>query len=148
MAARGQGIIARIISNIRSRMNEEQRTGFVIGKDYLGNHYFEQPADPSRGIRKPRRWYKTVDPEAWDKSMPPEWEAWLRYRRDDPPTEQEVIRNLSVSESRRTKADQIKERFASKKTDITEEAGEKKIPETKYEKYPEYQTDPDKVTKE
>jgi len=123
------------MANIASRFNKEHRPGYLVGKDLFGNHFFEVPADPSRGIRNPRRWFKTTDPDAWDRSLAPEWEAWLRYRRDTVPTEEEVRRNMVTSQVRKEKAKVIKERFQG-----TKETPQQ--PDTKYNRYPEYQETP------
>lgn len=80
------------------KIGEERRYN-EVGRDHLGNQYFEIPADPSRGRRNPRRWYeagKRFDHDHFDRPLPSEWFAWLHLRRMDPPTEEEIQRNLQM----------------------------------------------------
>lgn len=51
------------------------------GKDYIGNEYYEIPADPSVGKRKASRWYDPPKELDFQDPIPAEWEAWLRMRR-------------------------------------------------------------------
>ena len=73
-------------------------------QDPYGNSYYELPAQPQLGKRRPSRWYNTADithteaetgpSEKWggfDAELPAEWESWLRHRRPEPPTEKEVL---------------------------------------------------------
>lgn len=76
-----------------------RRREVLVGKDHLGNQYFEIKAgnscflktvvfslflsngnisfflvkDPSRGIRKPTRSFVPPHPDDWDVPLPPEW---------------------------------------------------------------------------
>lgn len=62
-----------------------------IGKDHLGNKYFEA----ERPHHQTRRCQRYFERENLDYSIyavdvakvPPAWDAWLRFRRKDPPTE-------------------------------------------------------------
>ena len=58
--------------------------GRRVGRDSLGNTYYEAPA--RKGYKRPRRWvmYKGA-PEA--SSVPPEWHGWLHYQTNDIPQE-------------------------------------------------------------
>lgn len=98
----------------------------LIGEDFLGNRYFEVPADPSRGKRRPRRWYTSAvsnyhDPRGsniisgFDNELPSEWESWLRFRREVlyeflcwyfnificlqvPPTDAQVMQSYAIAD--------------------------------------------------
>ncbi len=61
-------------------------TGRLVGRDALGNTYYEQRRAPRDG-RRVRRWviYAGV-PEA--SKVPPEWHSWLHYTTDMPLPEQ------------------------------------------------------------
>merc|ERR1712037_778382 len=83
--------------------------GPMVGRDPFGNTFYEVPADPSRGKRRPRRYYqasttgqKDIMGKDWnagfDSKMPSEWEAWLRHRRDQPPTDEQVLNSLAYAE--------------------------------------------------
>lgn len=64
-----------------------------IGEDHMGNQYFEEfRSNSSRGIHRyyrPRS-YDEDDPLRGVESVPPLWDAWLRFRRQEPPTEDEI----------------------------------------------------------
>lgn len=104
---RGLGFVGRILYNMgRGRHQEKHQR--VVGTDHLGNTYWEIPADPSRGIRKPKRGFEGKDYVAEDSGtveLPMEWQAWLRMRRDDPPTPEEVFRNMQLAEIKKQKGD-------------------------------------------
>lgn len=52
-----------------------------MGEDYFGNKYYEIPANPSIGKRKPSRWFEPSQKDAFDQERTAEWDAWLRGRR-------------------------------------------------------------------
>ncbi|XP_073958481.1 uncharacterized protein [Choristoneura fumiferana] len=81
--------------------------GNAMGKDYIGNAYFEIPADPSVGKRKATRWYDPAKGQDFQDPIPAEWEAWLRMRRVDPPTEDEIARNLAMAQLKKENAMKI-----------------------------------------
>jgi len=80
-----------------------------VGKDNLGNKYFESKKDEASG-RRYKRWYEPFNKEKFDQEVPVEWEAWLRYRRNVPPTEEEIHKNESMKMSiqEKVKALQVK----------------------------------------
>lgn len=66
-----------------------------IGEDHLGNQYFE--AEKPNHSRPIQRYHVTKkSPENFDElieavHVPPAWDAWLRFRRSTPPSNQEVL---------------------------------------------------------
>ncbi|XP_003745833.1 NADH dehydrogenase [ubiquinone] 1 alpha subcomplex assembly factor 2 [Galendromus occidentalis] len=83
-----------------------------VGEDYLGNKYFEFQA----GERSGRRSKRQVQPvsEEVDYELPFEWEAWLRGRRRDPPTAEEIQERIArqaqaVANAKRLEKDMGKE---------------------------------------
>ena len=75
------------------KVGKRQAVGNLMGKDPYGNSYYELPAQPQLGKRRPSRWYNTADisssdaetgpSEKWggfDAELPAEWESWLRHR--------------------------------------------------------------------
>ena len=113
-APRGAGLLSKLVHGLMARTRAENRAGFVAGKDHLGNTYYESPADPSRGIRKPKRWFVGVDEDSWSNPMPAEWEAWLRYRRDQAPTPDEVFANMQLAEQRAKAGEEASQRLSTK----------------------------------
>jgi len=57
------------------------RRGGSVGKDNLGNRYFQQRI-PAKGAR-PRRWVVYADGATDASVIGPEWHAWLHYLTDD-----------------------------------------------------------------
>ncbi|XP_065293442.1 NADH dehydrogenase [ubiquinone] 1 alpha subcomplex assembly factor 2 isoform X4 [Dermacentor albipictus] len=97
MSSGGRGIIVRIWNNFLSSITTKQSPHREVGRDHFGNKYFEIAADPSRGKRKPRRWFEPRIKDNFSADMPPEWEAWLRTRRVSPPTEEVCPKGRIVS---------------------------------------------------
>ncbi|KAF2346374.1 NADH dehydrogenase [ubiquinone] 1 alpha subcomplex subunit 12 [Trinorchestia longiramus] len=82
--------------------------GKYIGDDYMGNKYFEKPADPERGRNIATRYFEVADHENYcQENLPSEWDSWLRHRRRLPPTEEEVQRNLQIALMKKKNADAL-----------------------------------------
>lgn len=106
------GPLARLITNFMNSLTKGRHIDAkskVIGEDMFGNRYYEIPADPQRGRRRPRRWFTneqsghhdirdTSKIEGHDREMPAEWESWLRFRRDEPPTERQVLQSYALAD--------------------------------------------------
>ncbi|EUB64567.1 Ribosome-binding protein 1 (Ribosome receptor protein) [Echinococcus granulosus] len=91
--------------------------GRLVGTDAMGNRYFEAEPDrdsevPHRAAR-PKRFFlvpgqKSIE-DSWVQlntelpRLPSEWDAWLRYRRADPPTLEEIERNTKAAQIRAIK---------------------------------------------
>lgn len=84
----------RAIKLLKGNLKQENiKTVVYIGQDKCGNKYFEVEA-PAHQWRKSQRFFKRDDLDestyAVDlANVPPIWDAWLRYRRKDPPSEEE-----------------------------------------------------------
>ena len=106
------GVMARLATNFWNsifRGRQLDQATKVVGDDIFGNRYYEIPADPSRGKRRGRRWFtneasKHHDPRnhestvGFDNEIPSEWDSWLRFRRDEPPTQQQVLQSYALAE--------------------------------------------------
>ncbi|XP_063357991.1 uncharacterized protein LOC134647568 [Cydia amplana] len=97
-------------TNFLKSFRPRQIRGNAIGKDYKGNSYFEIPADPSLGKRKATRWYDPPRGLDFRDPIPAEWEAWLRMRRVEAPTEEEIANNLAVAKLKQENAAAIEAR--------------------------------------
>uniref|UniRef100_A0A023FYU8 Uncharacterized protein n=1 Tax=Amblyomma parvum TaxID=251391 RepID=A0A023FYU8_AMBPA len=104
MSNGGRGVVVQIWKNFWSSITAKRNPGREVGRDHFGNKYFEVPADPSRGKRRPRRWFEPRIKENFTADMPAEWEAWLRGRRAVPPTQEEIAYNQALMESKKQKA--------------------------------------------
>ncbi|UXI20355.1 rab-like protein 3 [Sarcoptes scabiei] len=76
----------------------------IVGTDLHGNKYFESK-DSNQA--KPKRFYLPSHPDLWDKPIPAEWNAWLRFQRKDPPTKAE-------SQQNQMKIENLKEQYSKK----------------------------------
>lgn len=108
----------------------------MIGKDQFGNTYYEETIGESRGMRKTKRSFEPANLTRYDSPVPPEWNAWLNYRKEKPPTEQQIDTNMFETAVRREKATEIAKKFAKP------EEVKKKPNTTKWQKFPNrYQND-------
>lgn len=64
--------------------------GKLVGQDDLGNRYYQEKG---LALKMPRRWvvYKGI-PEP--SKVPPEWNSWLQYTRESPPSAEILKRRL------------------------------------------------------
>ncbi|XP_067015871.1 NADH dehydrogenase [ubiquinone] 1 alpha subcomplex assembly factor 2 isoform X1 [Anabrus simplex] len=142
MAQEGRSILAMIFRNFIQSLKPRQIIGTPVGKDYFGNKYFEIAADPRIGKRKPSRWFEPTEKDNFEQEIPAEWEAWLRGRREAPPTEEEVLRNLALMQQKKQNAAEIASKYSgAKNLGVLQQ--EKKGIES-FPKYPEYEIMPGK----
>ncbi|XP_011561510.1 NADH dehydrogenase [ubiquinone] 1 alpha subcomplex assembly factor 2 [Plutella xylostella] len=107
MAGEQRHVWRIVLRNFINSLRPRQIVGNKMGKDYIGNQYYEIPAKPQEGKRKPTRWYDPPKGQDFQDPIPAEWEAWLRYRRTVPPTEEEVARNVALMQMKQANAAQI-----------------------------------------
>lgn len=107
MAREGRGIIVTIWRNFIQSLVPKSTKGNLIGKDHLGTAYYEIPAEPQRGKRRPVRWFQATEKDKFDQDIPVEWEAWLRGRRQEPPTQEEINANIALAKMKKIKADEL-----------------------------------------
>lgn len=96
-----------------------QLKGNFMGEDYLGNKFYEIPANPSLGQRRSQRWFEPAEKEAYNQEVTAEWEAWLRGRRKEPPTAEELMRNLAIMKMKERNAAELEAKY-SKAADSAE----------------------------
>ncbi|KAF7695522.1 NADH dehydrogenase [ubiquinone] 1 alpha subcomplex assembly factor 2 [Silurus meridionalis] len=86
-----------------------------VGTDHLGNNYYyipEQKTWTGRGVRA-RRFVEASNRnefEYLEGSIPSEWDAWIRGRRKDPPTIEELLNNARYREQIKIKAQEAEEK--------------------------------------
>lgn len=102
-----RGIIRMILRNFINSFKPRQIIGNLIGSDYFGNKYYEIPANASIGKRRASRWFEPPKKDDFMQEMPAEWEAWLRFRRLNPPSEDEVMKNLALMQMKKRNAIEI-----------------------------------------
>uniref|UniRef100_A0A2A4K456 NADH dehydrogenase [ubiquinone] 1 alpha subcomplex assembly factor 2 n=1 Tax=Heliothis virescens TaxID=7102 RepID=A0A2A4K456_HELVI len=121
-----------VVRNFINSFKPRQVRGNIMGKDYIGNDYFEIPADPSIGKRKPTRWYNPPRGQDFQDPIPAEWESWLRGRRLEPPTEEEIMKNLAIAQMKKENAAKIETKR------LAEGGSLPSIPEKGHHSFPVY----------
>lgn len=111
-----------------------------IGADSFGNKYFEVPADPQGGRRLPRRWFVPRNEEA-NVVPTPEWSQWLRGRRAEPPTIEEIAYNEAIADMKKVNAENIAQKFklqSSEDNEVEHKPNTKGFPDMseKFERQP------------
>ncbi|XP_055630123.1 NADH dehydrogenase [ubiquinone] 1 alpha subcomplex assembly factor 2 [Toxorhynchites rutilus septentrionalis] len=91
-----RNLIKNIFKHFINSFKPRQLKGNYMGEDYFGNKYYEIPANPAIGQRRNQRWFEPTEKEAYGQEVTAEWEAWLRGRRKEPPTREELMRNLAI----------------------------------------------------
>ncbi|XP_063818958.1 NADH dehydrogenase [ubiquinone] 1 alpha subcomplex assembly factor 2 [Pseudophryne corroboree] len=86
-----------------------------VGTDQFGNKYYvipEQRTWTGQSIRA-RRTVEAVEQDAYKYELghiPTEWEAWIRGRRKDPPTIEEILKNEQLRQEMSAKGREFLER--------------------------------------
>lgn len=85
-----------------------------VGTDLSGNKYYNIPQQKTWTGRvvRPRRLVEVANPkefEYMEGSIPSEWDAWIRGRRKQPPTIEELLKNKHGREQIKIKAAEVEE---------------------------------------
>ncbi|KAM7391457.1 hypothetical protein PAMP_022146 [Pampus punctatissimus] len=97
-----------------------------VGTDHLGNKYYfvpEQKTWTGRLVRA-KRMVEAANPtenEYIEGSIPIEWDAWIRGRRKEPPSIEELLKNESYREQIKLKAKEVEEKDLALQTKEYEE---------------------------
>lgn len=119
------------VTNFRNLINSltkgkvEKPGSVLVGSDPFGNRYFEIPADPRHGKRHPVRWYDAPETNqkdvlgldryaGFDAKVPAEWDSWLRMRRDEPPSPDQVMNSLALADLKKRNAAALDEKNREK----------------------------------
>ncbi|GIY64762.1 mimitin, mitochondrial [Caerostris darwini] len=105
--AEGRSIWRMIITNFIKSFKLLPPEGKLMGQDHLGNKYYEASTNKHSMRKVGNRWFEPKVGEDWQQNLPAEWEAWLRGRRKDAPTEEEVHHNLAIAQMKKIKGDEI-----------------------------------------
>jgi len=110
MSNPGRSVWKVVWNNFLKSFQPRKNQGDLVGMDNFGNKYFEIAADPSAGKRKPTRWFEPTISDKYDQELSAEWEAWLRGRRNNPPTPGEIAQNLAVSNLKKINAAELEQK--------------------------------------
>ncbi|OQR74721.1 mimitin [Tropilaelaps mercedesae] len=103
-----KGIVKQLFQNFVNSLRRRPPPK-MAGEDTLGNKYFEYIPD-EKSEERHRRWFVPLNKSRFDQEVPVQWEAWLRFRRVDPPTPEEVEQSRQIQAQTIEKARKIKER--------------------------------------
>lgn len=139
MAGKERSIVAIIFRNFIRSFIPRQMKVKQVGQDYLGNKYFERPAEPGNRNKKPTRWFEPVtEKDTLDQEVPVEWDAWLRGRRTQPPEEREILMNRAIMKLKQLRANELSNRDPPLQLPHICDPGSKKS----FPKYEEYEVSP------
>jgi NADH:ubiquinone oxidoreductase subunit len=110
-----RGVMKILFTNFINSFRPRQIKGNLMGEDYFGNKYYEIPADPANGRRKTARWFEPKEKEDFEQEMTAEWQSWLRGRRKEPPTDQELMQNLAIIKMKERNAKELDAKYKSEK---------------------------------
>ncbi|NXY70714.1 NDUF2 factor, partial [Glareola pratincola] len=87
----------------------------LVGTDQFGNKYYRVPKHETRAgqIIPERRFVEAINRQAYQYEMgdfPTEWEAWIRKKRNDPPTIEEILKNENYREEIKQKIKDVSEK--------------------------------------
>jgi len=83
-----------------------------VGSDHLGNNYYiipEQKTWTGRIVRS-KRIVEATRSDYLDSTIPNEWDAWIRGRRKDPPSIEELLKTERYRELIKEKAREVEEK--------------------------------------
>lgn len=93
---------------VRTLLGAFGRARRLVGTDLQGNKYYET----IREGRKPRReMISKIKPDEYTPNLIPiEWEAWIRGKRDEPPTHEELLAEQNRIKTVKERARQLEEK--------------------------------------
>lgn len=120
-------VFRNFVASFKPRMSRRK----LMGEDYLGTKYYE---DPEAKAQKGRT-FVPKDEENFEQELPAEWESWLRYRRQHPPTDEEVDTNYQLMMMKKKNALALEKEYREEKGISVEPPKEK----TGVESFPTYE---------
>ncbi|CAG9769649.1 unnamed protein product [Ceutorhynchus assimilis] len=102
-----RSIIKMILTNFINSLKPRQFRGNYMGVDTFGNKYYEIPVNSSSARTRPSRWFEPPVKDDFASEMSAEWESWLRGRRKQPPTDEEVAKNYALMQLKKKNAIEV-----------------------------------------
>ncbi|XP_059143070.1 NADH dehydrogenase [ubiquinone] 1 alpha subcomplex assembly factor 2-like [Physella acuta] len=122
------GILSRILTNLKNTFFIAKSKAKFVGSDQFGNRYFEKAGDDEHSMRASRFIEKKPGQDYSDiPQIPVEWHAWLRGRRTDPPTPEEIEKNNAKNMQTKLRAQELEKKFA--KQNLSSDSGSQAITE-------------------
>nr|XP_033324765.1 NADH dehydrogenase [ubiquinone] 1 alpha subcomplex assembly factor 2 [Megalopta genalis]XP_033324766.1 NADH dehydrogenase [ubiquinone] 1 alpha subcomplex assembly factor 2 [Megalopta genalis] len=132
MSGKERGVFRLIWKHFFASIKPNFKRPKLVGEDYYGTKYYESQTRTDWLKKRTSRSFKPVND--FDQEMPAEWEAWLRHRRVEPPTSEEIERNYMIAMSKKEKAAEIEAKFGNAKS----EKPQTLIDSNKKKKFPKY----------
>ncbi|XP_017886477.1 NADH dehydrogenase [ubiquinone] 1 alpha subcomplex assembly factor 2 [Ceratina calcarata] len=140
MPGKERHLIRTILRNFVDSITPNNRKPKLIGEDYYGTKYYEMQNAVNTSKQKPARYFEPVNKNDFEQNVPAEWEAWLRFRRKEPPTVEEVEANYKLQLLKKERAAQLEATYSEKKQlDVPAKDDEKSFPV--YEEYKNFGKD-------
>ncbi|XP_043265860.1 NADH dehydrogenase [ubiquinone] 1 alpha subcomplex assembly factor 2 [Colletes gigas] len=134
-----RGVIQIIWKSFVGSLRLKEPTAKLIGEDFYGTKYYERPHPTNTVKKRPSRYFEPVNKEAgFDQEIPAEWESWLRYRRMNPPTKEELEQNYRMAMTKKQNAAQIEAKFGNTNANLPELPANKKG-QSSFPTYKEYE---------
>ncbi|RUS86615.1 hypothetical protein EGW08_005631 [Elysia chlorotica] len=147
--SRKPGNISRFFTNLKNSFFVAKQSNKYIGSDQFGNEYYEKIGDSDRNVRAQRFIKERSGASSHDiPDVPVEWDAWLRGRRKNPPTEEEIKQNYVKMMQKKMRAEQLENKYSGIKTDdvsgpnVLTETIVSNNPNAPFPRYEEYEDTP------
>jgi len=134
MAQGGRSILATIFKNFVNSLKPRSIKGEVAGKDHLGNTYYYISGTTNQ---RKQRWF--TPKTDFEQEIPAEWESWLRYRRREPPTEEEVLANDALAKIKKVNAAKLD---SERKAHVIDNPPQQNVTPGNFPVYKEYESVP------
>ncbi|KAI4497410.1 hypothetical protein M0802_007421 [Mischocyttarus mexicanus] len=106
MSGRQRGIFQMIFRDFLASIKPTFNRPKLMGEDFYGTKYYEKALDKTSKKKLPSRYFESIN-DNFEQEIPAEWEAWLRFRRKEPPTNEEVEANYKISMIKKMNAAKI-----------------------------------------
>lgn len=114
--AKERGVMRIIWNSFVSSLKPRFARRKLMGEDYYGTKYYEEEIRYS-ARKRPPRYFVPTSKDNFEQDLPAEWEAWLRYRRKDPPTREEIEANYQLAITKKENAAKLPKESRSKNED-------------------------------
>ncbi|XP_015432495.1 PREDICTED: mimitin, mitochondrial [Dufourea novaeangliae] len=140
MSGKERGVMKLIWKHFVASLKPNFNRPKLIGTDYFGTKYYEVQVTSTSVRKKPSRYFTPVNEDDHEQEIPAEWESWLRYRRTEPPTIEEIETNYQIAKLKKENAAKIAAKFANSKSETPQLLNAKKGQQS-FPTYEEYKND-------
>lgn len=122
--AKERGVLKLLWNSFVSSLKPRFARRKFMGEDYYGTKYYEEEIRYS-SRKRPPRYFVPINKEDFEQELPAEWESWLRYRRKEPPTQEEIEASYRLAATKKKNAAALEEKYSK-----SEDAKELPVPST------------------